>query len=106
MNWKSLLIAAGTVAVFAASATSPRGYDISIVRVPHGGIQPEAVVDSRGALHLLYFAGDPKGGDLFYVKSPDYGVTWSTPLRVNSDPGSAIAMGTIRGGQIAIGRNG
>src|SRR5438445_4922405 len=106
MNWKSHLIAVCTVVVFAASATSPSGSDISLIRVPHGGIQPEAIVDGRGALHLLYFAGDPKGGDFFYVKSPDYGVTWSAPLRVNSDPGSAIAMGTIRGGQIAIGRNG
>lgn len=52
------------------------------------------------------FAGDPTAGDLYYVKSPDYGSTWSAPLRVNSTLGSAIALGTIRGGQIALGRNG
>jgi len=74
--------------------------------VPDGGIQPEAAIDSRGVLHLLYFAGEPAGGDLFYVRSNDLGATFSTPIRVNSQPGSAIATGTIRGGQLALGRNG
>jgi hypothetical protein len=75
-------------------------------RVPNGGIQPEAVIDSGGVLHLLYFAGEPAGGDLFYVRSTDLGATFSTAVRVNSQPGSAIATGTIRGGQIAVGRGG
>ena len=99
MNCKPSLILLGAVAVFAAPP-------IALVRVPHSGIQPQAVVDSRGILHLLYFTGDPKAGDLFYVKSSDYGVTWSLPLRVNSKPRSAIAIGTIRGGQISAGKNG
>jgi hypothetical protein len=64
------------------------------------------VVDGRGIMHLLYFDGEPPAGDLFYVRSKDYGQTFSTPIRVNTQPGSAIATGTIRGGQIAIGRNG
>jgi hypothetical protein len=74
--------------------------------VPNGGIQPQAIIGPGGTLHVLYCAGDPKAGDLFYVKSPDYGSAWSKPLRVNSTPGSAIALGAIRGGQIAIGRTG
>jgi hypothetical protein len=73
--------------------------------VPNGGIQPQASMDNDETLHLLYYLGDPAHGDLFYVKSRDSGVTWSKPLRVNNQAGSAIAMGTIRGGQIAIGRN-
>lgn len=77
-----------------------------MVRVPNGGIQPQAIMDGAGTLHLLYYSGDPKHGDLFYVKSSDSGATWSSPLRVNSEAGTAIAAGTIRGGQIAIGRNG
>ena len=36
----------------------------------------------------------------------DYGRTFSEPIRVNSQSGSAIATGNMRGGQIAIGRNG
>jgi hypothetical protein len=79
---------------------------VVLVRVPANGIQPEAIVDSRGILHLLYFAGEPRAGDLFYVRSRDYGQTFSTPVRVNSQPGSALATGTIRGGQLAIGRSG
>ena len=79
---------------------------VVVRRVPNGGIQPEAAVDARGVLHLLYFAGDPAGGDLFYVRSTDFGATFSAPIRVNSQQGSAIATGTIRGGQLAVGRGG
>lgn len=80
--------------------------DITIAHVPGGGLQPQAVMDSSGTLHLLYYTGDPGHGDLNYVRSSDGGATWSNPIRVNSVPGSAVAMGTIRGGQIALGRNG
>src|SRR5437773_1026346 len=78
---------------------------VVLIRVPGDGIQPEALVDGRGVLHVLYFTGEPRAGDLLYVRSNDYGQTFSTPIRVNSQPGSAIATGTIRGGQIAIGRS-
>jgi len=106
MRLKSLLFAIGVIAVFAARPETVPHLDISLAPVPNGGIQPQATVGPGGILHLLYYAGDPKAGDLFYVKSTDYGSTWSTPRRVNSTPGSALALGTIRGGQIAIGRNG
>jgi len=107
---KSLAVVALAVGVvsfsFTASSIATASRDVvSIVRVPQGGIQPEAVVDSRGVLHLLYFTGDAGAGDLFYVRSSDSGSTFSPPVRVNSQPGSAIAAGTIRGGQIAVGRN-
>ncbi len=106
MNRKLLVLAWAMVAVFAAPPKSEPQLAVTVVRVPHGGIQPQVVMGPRGILHLLYFAGDPKAGDLFYVKSADYGATWSRAVRVNSTPGSAVALGTIRGGQIAIGRNG
>jgi hypothetical protein len=102
---KVFLFSLCAAAVLAASEP-PRNPDISLVRVPNGGIQPQAVMDRGGTLHLLYYSGDPRQGDVFYVKSSDSGVTWSRPLRVNSDAGAAIAAGTIRGGQIAIGQNG
>jgi hypothetical protein len=88
-----------------ASELSPNP-DISLVRVPNGGIQPQTVFDRGGTLHLLYYLGDAGGGDLYYVKSSDSGRTLSAPLRVNSEASTAIAAGTIRGGQLAIGRNG
>src|SRR5262245_12142453 len=89
------------------SGAEPDGASrVTLVRVPHGGIQPEAIVDGAGVLHLLYFSGEPRGGNLFYVRSTDFGATFSSPVRVNSQDGSAIATGTIRGGQLAIGRGG
>ena len=79
---------------------------ISVMRVPDGGIQPQIAVGANGAVHMIYFSGDPKGGDLFYVRSTAADKVFSRPLRVNSQQGSAIAIGTIRGGQIAVGKNG
>lgn len=76
------------------------------MRVPNGGLQPEAVEDGVGGIHLLYFSGDAAHGDLYYVKSSDEGQSWTAPLRVNSESGSAVALGTIRGGQMALGKNG
>jgi hypothetical protein len=97
----AMIAPSGAVAV-APDARAP----VTLVRVPHGGIQPQVSVDSRGVLHLLYFAGEPRGGNLFYVRSTNYGQTFSAPIRVNSQDGSAIATGTIRGGQLAVGRDG
>src|SRR5262245_61508091 len=106
MNWKSLSLSIGATALLSTSLALARGADISVVRVPDGGIRPQAVIDASACLHLLYFSGDPMHGDLFYVKSSDLGGSWSSPLRVNSEADKAIAAGTIRGGQIALGRNG
>jgi hypothetical protein len=77
---------------------------VSVVRVPNSGIQPQ-VVERDGVLHMVYFAGDAQHGDLFYVRSNDFGKTFSTSMRVNSQPGSAIAVGNIRGAHLALGRN-
>ena len=78
---------------------------VNTLRVPEGGIQPQAVVDAKGGVHLIYFKGDPANGDIFYVKlSPD-GAKFSKPIQVNSNAESAIAVGNVRGPHIAIGKN-
>lgn len=105
MKWKLALICLCSVGIFGALSRSPQSSDVKLVRIPNGGIQPEAAVGADGDIHLIYFRGTPAHGDLFYVKSSDAGATWSSPLRVNSQPGTAIATGTIRGGQIALGNN-
>src|SRR5690242_7665135 len=96
---KLLCLSLVAAALFAAP-------DVQTIRTPNNGIQPRAILDHSGALHLLYYFGDHLHGDLFYVKSSDFGATWSSPLRVNSESGTAIAAGTIRGGEMAIGKNG
>ena len=89
-----------------AFGATDRHEAVSVRRVPDGGIQPQIAVEPNGPIHMIYFSGDPKSGDLFYVRSNAAGEAFSRPLRVNSQAGSVIAVGTIRGGQIAVGGNG
>ena len=78
---------------------------VKVSRLLNEGIQPQVVSDERGVLHMVYYSGDSRAGDLSYVRSTDQGATWSAAIAVN-EPGSAIAAGTIRRAQVAIGRNG
>lgn len=78
----------------------------TVLPTPDGGIQPQAVMDAKGVLHLVYFKGDAAGGDVFYVRREADKDRFSTPIRVNSQAGSGVATGTIRGAQIALGKNG
>jgi hypothetical protein len=78
--------------------------EVRVLRTPDQGIQPQAVVDGKGVLHLIYFKGDAAKGDLFYVRREPGKDRFSAPVHVNSERGSAIATGTIRGGQLALGK--
>lgn len=80
------------------------GERIDLRRVPRSGIQPQVAVGDDGVLHLVYYRGPAVGGDLYYAHSSDAGKNFSRPVRVNSEAGSAIAAGTIRGAQIALGK--
>src|SRR5262245_2164378 len=95
-----VLIAAATLAPRAA------GPQVDHLPVPDDGIQPQAVVDATGTLHLIYYKGAAAAGDLFYVRRDAGQMAFSAPIRVNSDPGSAIAAGAVRGGRLALGRGG
>lgn len=37
--------------------------------VPDGGIHPQVQTDSRGRVHLIYFKGEARHGDIFYARS-------------------------------------
>lgn len=103
----SLLASSGCQAQSASTAASnveSGTANVTLMQTPAGGIQTQAALDSKGALHLIYFKGEPRAGDLFYVKQKAGEDTFSEPLRVNSGSNSAIAMGTIRGPQLAIGK--
>jgi hypothetical protein len=88
------------------SATSADSTKVTLLRTPDGGIQPQAAVDPQNAIHLVYYKGDARNGDIFYVSQQPNQKDFSKPIQVNTRPGSAIAAGTIRGAQLAIGRNG
>ncbi len=79
---------------------------VKLARTPNGGIQPQAIVDDQGALHLICFKGDAGAGDIFYARQKPGEESFSRPMQVNSQRGSAIAVGTIRGAHLALGRNG
>jgi len=100
---KSILFSLG-LALATAQAAPPSSPILS--RVPSDGIQPQVLVDDKGAVHLLYFSGDAKAGDLYYARRPAGVSRFEAPLRVNSMPATAVAIGTIRGGQLALGRAG
>ncbi|HVD91799.1 MAG TPA: hypothetical protein VNC21_05935 [Vicinamibacterales bacterium] len=89
-----------------APAPRPSPPHVEIVEVPDGGIQPQAVVDADGTIHLIYFKGEPGGGDLFYVRQKIGDRLFARPIRVNTEPATAIATGSVRGGQLAVGRGG
>src|SRR5712692_2605547 len=93
------LLCGATLTAWAADSKNSNDR-VRLLRLPEGGLQPQTAVDDRGVLHVVYFSGEPAGGNLFYVRSTE------APVRVNSQPASAIATGTIRGAQLALGRNG
>ncbi|HKD36782.1 MAG TPA: sialidase family protein, partial [Pirellulales bacterium] len=99
---RELLISTAAPALSLAASAKNR---VQAVAIPDGGIQPQIAVEDSG-LHLIYFTGDAKHGDIFYRRSRDFGATWTGPLRVNSQPSSAVAVGAIRGAQISIAKSG
>lgn len=94
------------IACSAASKDSETLPAVTLTRVPNRGIQPQVAVDRMGTVHVIYFHGEPAHGDIFYVRMDKGKETFSKPLQLNSTPGSAIAIGNIRGPQIALGKNG
>lgn len=102
--FKTLFVLVFTTVSVAASTANAQAV-VNTRRVPDEGIQPQVVVGSDDVVHLIYFKGDAQAGDIFYVASRDSAKSFSKAIRVNSQPGSAIAVGTVRGAQLALGKN-
>jgi len=85
----------------AASAGAPRAV---AERVPEDGVQPRVAVGPDGSVHLAYLRGDPKAADVVVRHRPSGARAWSAPVTVNSRPGSAVTIGSVRGAQLAVGR--
>jgi hypothetical protein len=103
----SILVVCACISAASVSLRSEKvAPAVAVAAVPDSGIQPQAVVDVSGIIHLLYFRGEPSGGDLYYVRLAKPDQKASQPVRVNSIAGSALATGSVRGAQIALGRGG
>jgi hypothetical protein len=80
---------------------------VELVRVAEDGIQPQAVVDAADTLHLIYFRGRPEAGDIFYTRRAPGAAGFEAAIRVNTGrEGSAVAIGTIRGAHLSVGKGG
>lgn len=80
--------------------------NVRVEDVPERGVQPQVVVDAAGTAHLIYLKGDAQHTDVRYVHRAKGVRAWSAPVAVNNEPGTAVAMGTIRGAQLALGQKG
>lgn len=78
---------------------------VTLWHLPDGAIQPQVAVDSKGDVHLIYFKGDAKAGNLFYMRKSQGTSNQFGPIRINSSPYSAGAIGTVRTAQLAIGKD-
>src|SRR5438105_6671043 len=65
---------------------------VILQRLPEGAIQPQAAVDSRGIVHVVFFKGSPEAGDIYYYRYPSGAGPQATsrPVRVNSRPETAM----------------
>ena len=73
------------------------------MRVPDGGIQPQAAIGKEGTIHLIYFKGDAFGGDVYYTRLASAADSWQDALKVNSLGETVVAAGTVRGAHLALG---
>lgn len=80
--------------------------DVARLGTPTGGILPQVVLGTDGAVNLVYFKGKPAAGDLFHVRREVGASQWTQPVQVNSQSGSSVATGTIRGAKVALGKDG
>src|SRR5262245_36826197 len=108
LRWTLLTLLGLTLFLIGGAAQQAKttSEKINLIRTPNNGVQPQAVMDERGVLHLIYLAGEPGASDVFYARRAPGKTEFSAPMRVNGQEGSAIATGTIRGAQIAVGKNG
>src|SRR6266702_1369531 len=68
---------------------------VTLLRAPGGGIQPQAAVDAKGVVHLIYYKGESGEGDIFYARKGPGEENFSKAVQINSQPGSAMSAGTI-----------
>ncbi len=94
-------LAALSIAIAAhLSATPGTAPAVHLHRLPNGAVQPRVAVDAGGVVHLTYFMGELAHGNVFYTRMDASGAL-AAPVLVNSIPGSAVAVGSVRGPRLA-----
>ena len=88
------------------AAYNPAQEHVELLRVPDSGIQPQAVVDTDGTIHLVYLGQHASANNLYYVTRSPGETRWSEPRRVNSNAGSAPQNSATTQAQIARGPDG
>src|SRR5690349_21254750 len=81
MVWAGALSAAAIT----AAASGPAAHAVTVAHLPAGGLQPQAVVDGGGKVHVVYVTGAAEASDISYIQSAD-GEHFSNPVPVNSTP--------------------
>lgn len=103
--FRSLMKPVMLVLFLLGPVTTVLGAEVRVEALPEPGLQPQVVVSDAGVVHLVYLSGDPKSCDVRHTTRPVAGGDWAPPKSVNHKAGSAIAIGTIRGAQLALGKD-
>jgi hypothetical protein len=74
---------------------------VQVLRTPAGSLAPDAVVDSKGTLHLVYGLNH----NAYYMQSTNNGLTFTSPVKANSSGTVETEMGE-RGPKLAVGKDG
>lgn len=77
---------------------------VSLVRLPLHGRQPQTMTAQDGTTHIVFLAGKERASDVYYITRKNG--RFSKPMQVNTIHGSAVAVGTIRGPHLALGKYG
>src|SRR5688500_582924 len=97
-------VVVGLLLALISGPKAANGADVVSMRTPDGGIAPQASTGTDGTVHVIYLKPAADGrADIFYVRSDKTAEKFSPPLRVNSQPLSAM---TVRHPRIAVGKAG
>src|SRR5690349_14488628 len=78
-TYPARLMALWSILLFSAAAADiGQSGRIAVVSTPNGGHPVDARMDAAGTIHLLYDSGDIP----YYVRSVDYGATFSAAIPV------------------------
>ena len=97
MSMRSALIICCSFLLFRLMAA-----DVEYVPLPNGGIAPTMCMDAQGTVHLLFFMGDPKAGDMYYMRREKSAKSFTKPIQVNSNAKTAMVIGYTRGPDMAV----